>query len=181
MCRLPSACGCCHLPARSRPWLVSSRARSGCLPTRRRCSGPGFASCTRSSRQRLISTMPVVVFAGRCGQLRPDRGLRGALRRQRSKFRWLVVVCERALVGTVCCPLAMRGMSSGFLVALPGRLGFGRWDQMQADCVIHWAVHFGSEFRGFHARYDGGVVVDVWGILALPCVTCVLVTLCVCF
>ena len=44
---------------------------------------------------------------------------------------------------------------------------------MQADCVIHWAVHFGSEFRGLHARYDGGVVVDVWGILALPCVTCV--------
>ena len=157
------------------------RARPGCLPTCRRCSGSGFASCTCSLRQRLFSTMPVVVFAGRCGQVRPDRGLRGALRRQRSKFRWLVVVCERALVGTVCCSLAMRGMSSGFLVALPGRLGFGRWDQMQADCVIHWAVHFGSEFRGLHARYDGGVVVDVWGILALPCVTCVLVTRCVCF
>lgn len=104
------------------------RARSDCLTACRSCFGPGFASCTCSLRQRFFSTMSVVVFAGRRWQMRPDRGLLGALLRQRSKFRWLIAVCERALVRTVCCLLAMRRMPSRLFFALPARLGFDRRD-----------------------------------------------------
>ena len=160
-----------YVTGHRRDHATVGRARSDCLAACRSCFGPSFASCTCSLRQRFFSRMPVAVFAGRRWQMRPDRGLFRALRRQRSKFRWLIAVCERALVRTVCCLLAMRRMPSRLLFALSPRLGFDRRDQMRANCVIHWAVRISSEFCRLQSRCDGGMVVDVWRLLALPRVT----------
>lgn len=179
-------CACRRLRARARQFAGARRRRTGRkrdyarlgsakaarFTASRRGSRPGFASCPRFLRQRLYSTMPLVVFSCRRWQMRPGFGLHGTLRQRRSEFRGVIPVGEGTLVRVVFCTVAVRRMPSRFLFSLPCRLDFGWRHQMQAHCNIFRAVWRSCELRWFHARHAGGVVLYLWGPLALCCVSC---------